>query len=69
MPWLAPTSTVSTSPGLMSCSRMRRNISPMAGCDSEPDGCGLIETPGEANVQGLPSRPTIAPGSKPPPAA
>ena len=53
----------------MSYWRMRRIISPMAGCVSEPEGYGLMETPGEANVQGLPRRSTIAAGSKPPPAA
>ena len=32
-------------------------MSPMPGCVSEPLGCGLIETPGNANVHGLPSLP------------
>src|SRR5258706_4866197 len=41
----------------------------MAGCDNDPDGCGLMETPGDASAQGLVRRPTIASGSKPPPAA
>jgi len=36
---------------------------------SEPLGCGLIETPGKANVHGLPSLPSIARASNPPPAA
>ena len=39
----------------------------MAGCVSEPDGCGLIETPGLSNVHGAPG--VNADGSKPPPAA
>jgi len=32
----------------------------MPGCVSEPLGCGLIDTPGEANVHGDPSLPSIA---------
>src|SRR5205823_981672 len=39
------------------------------GCVSDPEGNGLIETPGLASVQGLPRRFMIAPGSNPPPAA
>ena len=31
----------------------------MPGCVSEPLGCGLIDTPGDANVHGLPSLPSI----------
>src|SRR2546427_7262072 len=50
-------------------SRARHSISPIAGCVSEPEGKGLIETPGLVNVQGLPSRFMIAFGSNPPPAA
>src|SRR6266566_279400 len=36
---------------------------------SEPEGKGLIDTPGSANVHGLPRRFIIASGSNPPPAA
>ena len=41
----------------------RSRNAPMAGCVSEPDGCGLIDTPGSANVHGAPSRPSITLGS------
>ena len=42
-------------PGMRSFSCTRRAISPIAGWLSEPEGYGLMETPGEASVQGLPS--------------
>ena len=61
--WLVPTRTRTTSFASMRCSRIRRSISVMPGCVSEPDGCGLIDTPGLAKVQGLPSLPAIAFGS------
>ena len=48
----------------MPCSRMSLSISVMPGWVSEPEGCGLIETPGSTKVQGLPSLPTMASGSK-----
>ena len=57
---LVPTLTRRTCSGRMSCSRISSSITPMPGWVSEPDGCGLIETPGNANVQGLPSLPSIA---------
>ena len=50
---LVPTRTCSTSSARMPCSLIRRSISVMPGWVSEPDGCGLIETPGLAKVHGL----------------
>ena len=63
MPWFPPTSTFSTCSGRTSCSLIKRSISPIAGWVKEPDGCGLIETPGFCSVHGFPSRPAMAPGS------
>ena len=37
-------------------------ITAIPGCVSEPEGCGLIETPGKWNVQGSPSLPAIISG-------
>src|SRR5215467_1153920 len=39
------------------------------GCVSEPLGCGLIDTPGDAKVHGAPSLPSIVSALYPPPAA
>jgi hypothetical protein len=41
----------------------------MPGWVSEPEGKGLIETPGSWKVQGLPNLPAMAAGAKLPPAA
>src|ERR1700732_4200470 len=49
-----PTSTISTSAALIFSVRMSRRISVMPGCVSEPQGYGLMETPGLGNVQGGP---------------
>jgi hypothetical protein len=62
MLWLVPTATRFTFAGLMSCSRIRPNITAMPGCVSEPLGCGLIDTPGDEKVQGAPSLPSIISG-------
>jgi hypothetical protein len=67
MLWLVPTETRFTRCGLMSCVRMRSIITAIPGCVSEPDGCGLMEIPGEAKVHGAPSLPEIISGLNPPP--
>src|SRR6266550_12687 len=41
----------------------------MPGCVSEPLGCGLIDTPGNAKAHGVPSLPSIISALYPPPAA
>ena len=60
---LVPIRTCLTSAALMSFSRIKRIISVMPGCVSDPDGCGLMETPGSAKVQGDPSLSMMAPAS------
>ena len=55
--WLVPTFTLTTWSGRMSCCRIKDSIIVMPGWVSDPDGCGLMDTPGFVNVQGAPSLP------------
>src|SRR3546814_18614766 len=66
---LVPTCTCGTPAALVTCQPMRRSISVMPGWVSEPEGCGLMETPGCSKVQGAPSLPAMDFTSQPPPAA
>ena len=61
--WFVPTFTDTTWSGLMSCFRISASIVVMPGWVNDPDGCGLMETPGSANVQGFPSLPRMAASS------
>ena len=38
-------------------------ITAMPGCVREPEGCGLMDTPGDSNVHGRPSLPSIISGA------
>ena len=62
MLWLVPTPTRLTCSGFRSWRLIRSIITAMPGCVSEPLGCGLIDTPGKANVHGSPSLPSIISG-------